>query len=160
MDWQSIASAFEADGSLRDIYVLETSMAEWQKVCQALRKLQPPPLFSIDGTEQPLPQDIADIFAGRSEHSPLLSVNVGELLINSHFFQDDEIEFDIDPKEVVSLRQVEDIAAFMQMLGDAADRTVILTTENTKEAVIARYSPKVGKVIWTALEANHKKSDN
>jgi hypothetical protein len=150
MDWQQIAPDFEWDGSLREIYVLETSIAEWQKVWEALRKLEPLPVFSIDSTAQPMPEQVAPLFAIRSQRSPLLSVHVGRNLLNCHFFQCDEIEFDFDPRDVTGPSEAELLAGFMRIVGEVTGKIVILTAENSKEAVIARCLPATGEVIWTA----------
>jgi hypothetical protein len=148
MDWQQIALGFEWDGSLRDIYVLETSIVEWQQVWEALHKLEPPPVFSIDSKTRPMPNNVATVFADRSQHGPLLSICLGRILLNCHFFQLNEIEFDFDPRDVIGLGDAELLADYMQMLGEVTRKVVILTAENVKEAVIARYLPASGGVIW------------
>jgi hypothetical protein len=72
------------------------------------------------------------------------------MVINCHFFQDDEIEFDLDPCEVTDATKAEALAVFMRALGDTTGRVVVLTGDNTKDQIIAQYSSEAGEVIWTA----------
>jgi hypothetical protein len=43
MTWTEIASDFEWDGMLRDVYVLNTTIDDWQRVLDALKDLTPRP---------------------------------------------------------------------------------------------------------------------
>jgi hypothetical protein len=38
----------------------------------------------------------------------------------------------------------------MSMLGEATDKIVVLTEENSPEAVILRYSPDAGAIDWVS----------
>jgi hypothetical protein len=148
MEWSQIADDFETDGSLRDIYVLGTTLADWDAVLARLRRLVPPPIFTIDDVVQEMPAQTALIFSIRDKHSPLLAIMLGMAQLNCNFFQEDEIEFDLDPQEITSASQAETVAGFMESLGEATQKPVILCYENTQHAVIARCSPETGKVVW------------
>jgi hypothetical protein len=67
MDWKQIAGDFEADGSLRDIYVLGTTLVDWQNVIAGLYKFDPPPIFKINDVPTEIPLDIQEIFNMRSK---------------------------------------------------------------------------------------------
>ena len=73
---------------------------------------------------------------------------VGDAQVNCHFFVEDEIEFDLDPREVTGPNQVEAIVGFMTLLGDVTGKAVTLTMENTPEAVIFRRLPGRQSVEW------------
>lgn len=150
MNWKVVAPDFEWDGSLRDIYVLETSEADWQTVWEALQAWDPPPVFAVDGVTEPMPDRVEVVLTTRRQRSPLLSVQVGHAGLNCHFFSPDEIEFDLDPRQVTRETDMEAIAAFMKLLGDLTRKNVILTAENSREAVIAHYGANTPEVVWTA----------
>src|SRR5581483_11032728 len=81
-----------------------------------------------------LPQRISDIFAEKDDpdhESLLLRLNVGGLWVNCHFFQDDEIEFDLDPREVTDEQRYEALMGFMVDLGRATGRRVVMTPESS-----------------------------
>jgi hypothetical protein len=148
MDWKQIAGDFEADGSLRDIYVLGTTLVDWQNVIAGLYKFDPPPIFKINDVPTEIPLDIQEIFNMRSLASTLLSFPLGKMHLNCNFFQDDEIEFDLDPAEVDGQQEIDRLETFMRYLAKTTNKMVILTPENTKETSILRCSPESGEVIW------------
>ena len=52
---------FEWNGSWRDIYVPETSEADWQTVWDVLRGWGPPAVFTIDGITEPMPARVETV---------------------------------------------------------------------------------------------------
>ena len=152
MDWQLVAPDFAWDGSWRDIYILDTTTADWQVVWDVLRHWEPPAVFVVEGTIEPMPERVDTAFAMRNERTPLLAFQVGQIGLNCHFFGTDEIEFDLDPREVKGPADAEALAAFMRRLSNATGKTVVLTAENSKEMVIARCLPATGEIVWTALQ--------
>ena len=140
--WAAIAPEFEWDGSLRDIYVVGTTAHDWQQVLDALRELEPAPSFSIDGAAASLPERADGMFAQRQRSSPLLALDVGGVRLNCHFFDEAEIEFDLDPREVTGAAQFAALEAFMTLLAAKTGKNVILTYENTKSAVILSVAPE------------------
>ncbi|WP_428031205.1 hypothetical protein [Ancylobacter sp.] len=135
-DWSDVASLFEPDGSLRDLYVLEAGPAGWQAALDGLRALEPPPVFEIDGEPAPLPARIEDVFAIWESASPCLRWNAGNVLVNLHFFRSDDIEFDIDPADVCEPEDWQALARFMLWLAEKAERPVVLTPENTPDDIL------------------------
>jgi hypothetical protein len=153
MEWTQIAADFEEwDGSLRDIYVLGTTEAEWDSMLARLRRFEPLPTFTVDGVPQEWPEQVAAVFGIRDKHQPMLTVMVGAATLNCHFFRGNDIEFDLDPREIAGPPQAEALASFMQLLGEATRKPVILCHENAQHAVIARYSPSDGEVFWVGTK--------
>lgn len=149
MDWDRIAAGFEPDDSLRDVYVHGTSLADWQHVLDALRGWTPAPTFTLDGEQAALPETVEEIFQFQKTQKPMLSLLLGGAILNCHFFCAEEIEFDLDPAEV-GPTQAEALTTFMRVLGEAANKPVVLTMENSPEAVVFRYRPDEQKVEWVA----------
>ena len=133
---------FGVDGSLRDIYVLDTTVADWQRLLDVLnagpRRLE---YGNGDGPAPP-PTDAAAVFgeAGRNTMH-LLSVDLGGVRANCHFFWTGEIEFDLDPREVRTPDDAAAVFAFMRALGRGLRKPVRLTPENAEELVLAEYLP-------------------
>lgn len=144
MTWAETASDFEWDGSWRDVYVLNTTIDDWQRVLDVLVKLTLAPVVSIDGEAIAFPLSAAAIFQRREKCSPVLQLAVGNVRFHCNFFQDDEIEFDLDPREVNSADDLESIKTFMRVLATRTGKTAILTHENTKSAVILAVPPPGG----------------
>ncbi|RUV31809.1 hypothetical protein [Mesorhizobium sp. M7A.F.Ca.MR.148.00.0.0] len=149
MNWEQIASDFAWDGSWRDIYVLNTTEADWQGVWDILLAWTPPAKFSVSGKVESMPLGVEA--ALESETGSLLSFYVGPIQLACHFFSAVEIEFDFDPRQVSGETEIEQLDRFMRLLGDATGKQVVLTQENDQEAILARYSLDLESVVWTAL---------
>jgi hypothetical protein len=127
---------FYVDGSLRDIYVLNVSMNDWQKLFDWILRLSPwEVIFYKDGEETLYKEtDVAKFFEEKeSDGVNLMSININGVLINCHFFSESEIEFDIDPKQVKSMSEANIVFEFMKSLSKLIGKESILTGENTPE---------------------------
>src|SRR6185295_1279103 len=91
--WPELQRAFHADGWLRDIYIGETDLSEWQKAYDYVLGLVAD--GSADATTHPerLPRDVAAVFALQDTVGARMSLGVGTVGINCHFFTDAMIEF-------------------------------------------------------------------
>ncbi|RTR26584.1 hypothetical protein EKG37_21180 [Robertmurraya yapensis] len=70
-----------------------------------------------------------------------MSININGVLINCHFFSVDEIEFNIDPKEVKSKYEANAVFEFMKNLSKILDKESILTGENSPEYPLVTVNP-------------------
>ena len=97
--------------------------------------------FYVDGEETSFPPSAEVIFERRQEAATLLQVTVGNMHLNCHFFCQDEIEFDLDPRELQSEEDLDALAGFMSILANETGKPAILTHENTQEVVILTVPP-------------------
>ena len=100
-----------------------------------------------DGESAQIPSNAADALADRSCAHNLI-IDVGGVGVCCHFFIEDEIELDIDPREVTSQAALDNVMNFMGSLGAYLARDVILTEENSPEYVWFRYSSGDGVVRY------------
>ena len=147
--WTKVESDFEWDGSLRDIYVRSATLDDWRAVYRVL-KASPDVEFRFDGEQAALPAEIDDVFAMRSRKSPMLSLKVGGVAVVFHFFTEEEIEGDIDPREVKSQAELDAVLAFLKKIGDSVRKPVLLTPENLPEAEILRYEPDSQEFMYAS----------
>jgi hypothetical protein len=87
------------------------------RVLEYLKARYSPLRFMIDREDAPLPGSVADIFAIHKRASPSLGFSVDGVVVVSHFFTADEIEFDIAPKDVRGPEQLAALRSFMTDLG-------------------------------------------
>lgn len=139
--WELVAQAFEPDGSLRDIYVEDTTLTDWERVIAQVRERYGPMRFTLDGEPAPLPAAVSDVFQLRTECAPRLSFSVGGIELATHFFDPTEIEFDLAPTQVDGPVRLEALVGFLRWLADLVEKPAILTDENEKGAVILRAAP-------------------
>ncbi len=137
--------AFHQDGSLRDIYVEDVTLEHWEKFLGFIRAGDFDLRYARDGGTARLPATAAQILGDRScTHN--LAIDLGGVEACCHFFAEDEIELDIDPRQVTSPITEEKVLKFMALLGAELGRDVILTEENLREDVWFRYSSSDGVV--------------
>jgi hypothetical protein len=149
MDWHQIKQDFERDGALRDIYVLETDLTDWQRVVEYLRQTHQPLEFQVNREPRPLPGQVRQIFNLRPEGGAAkLALRVGGVLLHCHFFSDEEIEFDFWPEDVKAQAELDALLAFMVDLHRVTQKAVLLTPENYKESPIFRVDVASSKVIY------------
>ncbi|RZJ03403.1 MAG: hypothetical protein EON89_11840 [Brevundimonas sp.] len=142
MKWIDAAPDFAWDGSWRDIYILNTSLDDWQRVVDSLRGNSPPPRLLFDGASVPIPSSIKSVFErGDDESRPVLHLKAGNISLKCHFFDIGEIEFDLDPREVLSEKGFGYLTTFMSQIANAAGKPAILTHENVRDAVIVNVQP-------------------
>jgi hypothetical protein len=120
--------AFEWDGSLLDIYIHDTTLNDWQNFIDLIREGAHEFSFSTGHNPSSLPDNVQEVFD--HEETSLLSISIVGMIINCHFFTIEEIELDIDPREVVSEENFRDLTSFISSLGQALAKQVMITPEN------------------------------
>jgi hypothetical protein len=143
---------FEWDGALRDIYVFQTTLQDWQTLSDFLRlnfELE----YSIDGKEQPFPKLVSEVFAVRAQANTLLNFQAGKILFSCHFFTPGEIEFDLDPRNIKTQSDLDVLLDFMRQAGNSVCKPVVLTVENTPEIPIISYESAEGEFKHRKISA-------
>lgn len=143
--WEDVRAAFAPDGTWRDLSVFDTDLADWQAFLDMIRHGGVPMRFSVDGEHVELPRAVADVFALREGHRPLLRIAPGGLDLACHFFTEDELELDLDPGSVDE-RRFDDLVELMVALGDVLGKDVVLTYESAPALEILRYARAAGRV--------------
>jgi hypothetical protein len=139
--WETVRDEFAFDGSWRDIYVFGTTIVDWQRALDAIRLAGYKLTYFVADQPTEMPTRAVAAFPLPDESIRLLSVLFAGVLANCHFFTDEEIEFDIDPREVKGQQELSALLGFMQCLAQGTDKEVVLTAENMPEIVIFRVSP-------------------
>ena len=141
LSWDGVKAEFAWEGSWRDICVLETSIDEWQATLDMLRARKFNLAFTINGAVAELPQDIGEAFEKARDAALCLSVFTRGVCLNCHFFDLSEIEFDLDPREILGQLEFDAVVEFMQEVAAATDKFVLMTPENTHDAPFVRVAP-------------------
>jgi len=139
-------TAFYADGSLRDIYVQNTGIQDWQVLLNFLPTSKYKFQFLVGGEQQPLPNQVEDIF--HQLQPVLLCIDQEHLALNSHFFAREEIDFDLNPSRINTDQQLTRLIDFIYDLGQLLQKEVILTPENMSEYPLFRFDPMTGREEW------------
>jgi hypothetical protein len=136
--WQLSRGDLMPDGALRDIYVHDVSVAEWNDMiavargtCSGLR---------VTSLDQQLPHELAkNHFFGDSRAT--ISFRVGSVSISGHCFDSSEIELSFAPQEITSSIDLGHLLEFAVTLAAFLQRPAFVTRENLPEAPVFRIDP-------------------
>jgi hypothetical protein len=95
-----------------------------------------------------MPSLATSAFPEPDEMDRRLSVDFAGVIANCHFFTQEEIEFDIDPREVKGQSELDALFGFMHLLADSVGKQCVLTPEDFRETVILRVVPGSSAVEW------------
>jgi hypothetical protein len=146
--WEDVRQGFEPDGSLLDAYVFDTTVADWQAFVDLVRSRGWWFAYSEDGQARRLPERVEVVLARRTEMAVLLQIRpVPEVLINAHFFTEEEIEVDFDPRELQGQEQLNVVCAFLRAVGRRLGKPMVLTPENGPAHPLIGYDPDADRVL-------------
>ncbi|GGF23455.1 hypothetical protein [Flavobacterium limi] len=134
-NWEEIKWIFEPDGTLRDIYVENVDIEDCKILIDYLNanhivKYGPSDDNQIINkiNKDYLIQLLTDV-TGKLELKTV-AIIIDDIIINTHFFTVDEIEFDIEPEEINSVEDYEKVLSFMNKISRVLNKQLILTGEN------------------------------
>ena len=143
--WSDVSDDWESEGGLRDVYVFETNVEDWQRALDLVRA-QWPFTYSEDGSPKTMPADVPTIFQAREQRAVRLQIHAAPAIhINCHFFLPEEIEFDLDPREVNSQADFDIVCEFIGLIGTTLQKAVSVCWEGDTEALM-RYEPRTDVV--------------
>lgn len=144
LDWSAQQRDFKRDGTLRDIYIHETTLADWSSVVRLLVAEHGAQL-ARGGLAMPAPADLGDVFT--SEIRWWLGFSIGRIEVDCHFFTPDEIELSFDPDSVTE-PGLPGLLGLLVDLGEITRKAVILTYENLIQTVFFSYQPADRQLVW------------
>lgn len=127
-------NVFYQDGSLRDIYILDTDINVWERFVNLLYISNLDFRLLIDGSMRNTPRiSVDELFQMKDDKSLLLVINLKGVNINCHFFCIEEIELDIEPKEINDFNKACAVLEFMKSISQELNKEVLLTPENMSD---------------------------
>ncbi|MEH7351465.1 hypothetical protein [Gottfriedia acidiceleris] len=137
-----INQVFFVDGSLRDIYVFNVDLDEWQKLYEFVHRSHWNITCNKDGQiSEYRNTNVNKLFKEKENHSIMMAININGILINCYFFSDTEIEFDLDPKEIKSESDVKSVFEFMKKISKLLGKESILTLESDPDNPLVKVRP-------------------
>ncbi len=157
---------FEPDGSLLDIYVQETKLDDWLNLIDFLNenyKIKYGPASDNEPQDKINKVYVTSFLLDTTGELECRTVSVfsDNLIFNCHFFLQDEIELDADPKEFKGQKDFETLIAFMTAISKTLNKEIILTAEGCPTIPLITLESSSGLLkISTQDEVNeeHKKS--
>ena len=143
MDWNKLRSGiYHVDGSWRDVYVLNATRDDWQRWIAHVNTTYKVSFiaenYEAGEATDKINAGFIDDRWDEEHYTACASVFLNEVQVNCHFFMDNEIENDIDPKQVKSLDDHLMIMSYMKAISTLLGKEVILTKENCEDAIWIR----------------------
>lgn len=133
-NWNDIAWIFKPDGTLRDIYVQDVTLADWEKLIDFLN-LNYDIRYGEEEKKQIDKEYVLRFLKDETGELEIKVLKIGFKGVNIHcyFFLPDQIEFDVDPLEIKTINDFESIETFMISISKTLKNQVTLTEENSPE---------------------------
>lgn len=137
-NWDEINWIFEPDGALRDIYVQDVEIEDWKILINYLNTNHIVKYGLVGENKEINKIDLEYLIYYLNDETgelevKIVSIIIDDIIINLHFFSIDEIEFDIDPKEIYSFDNYKKILDFMNKVSEILNKPLILTGENQRK---------------------------
>lgn len=142
---KELENFLKVDGSLRDIYVDNTTINDWDILIDTLKTSGYVLTYFMGENICELPDSLEKLFID-TEQFYLLRVQEENVIFNTYFDIIDRIEFDLDPRDFVAFEQNIIAYKFMRLIADTLNKKVKLTPENTSETSLFEIKPNDSRI--------------
>jgi hypothetical protein len=147
-NWKNIEWIFEKDGALRDIYVQNSTISDWKNVVDLLNSKYEL-TFGVDQENLEPKIDfefVKTMFADETGELETKSatIDLSGITTKCYFFLEDQIEFDINPTDIKSESELNEILDFMKSVSAKLEKQVTLCGENQPEFPLIKIDVKNG----------------
>jgi hypothetical protein len=142
MKWQEIQnSVYYKDGSLRDVYIHETTFGDWIKWINYVNenykikfynRLNEITLDKIDFNE------VVKYWKKENQEGISASINVNGINLMCYFNLESEIELDFTPKEIIDIEAHNALINFFKACSTILHKPVVVTAEMTETEVLLK----------------------
>ena len=159
-NWNNIKWIFEPDGALRDIYVQNVTISDWENVVDLLNSKYK---LSYGNSEENFTAQI-DLDYVRKKlvdetgelEIKFARIDLNGIIILCYFFLEEQIEFDISPSEIKSITELNTILNFMKSISQKLNKQITLSEENQLKFPLIKIDTKNGiEKILTEKEAEN-----
>lgn len=146
MNWFRLKeNVYYTDGTLRDICVKLTTREDWKIWVDYINENYRVIWYNSKTEKEENQIDfqiVEDYWNGNEDSLSTAKIFIDKIQINAHFFDDSEIENDIDPKEFIAIEDHEKLIKFMSEVSILLEKEIILTPENEHEIVLFKVNNK------------------
>ena len=147
LNWTDVRDDWLPNDGLRDIYVGSATLDDWQRVLDVVRARGWPATFSVNGGVTSMPTSVEPIFELVGKTILWQFLPHPDVTVHGHFFAVDEIELDVDPREVVGQEQFDAVCEVVRVIGRALGKPVEVTVESAHSDVLMRYDPSTDILV-------------
>jgi hypothetical protein len=151
--WDDVSSFFALDlmGSLPDVSVPNASVEEWQAVLDLVAEKGWKSQYSEGETVFPVPSAEAVLSRPRDCDYPELRVwPTSDILAIFRFLAPDEIDFDVDLRELQSQERLDVFCAFLREIGRRLNKPVVMHPEGDSGRPVLGFDVDADRVVLLA----------
>lgn len=155
LHWDEVENFFDADlmGALPDVFVRDTSAEDWQAVFDLVEARGWEWEFVAQGGTEPSLLTATDVLA-RPHDAELVELKVWPvpgMLAIFRPFSAEEIDFDIDLRELQGQDGVDTLCGFLGDIGRKLGKPVLMTSEGGSQAdPVLGFDPALDRVVLLA----------
>lgn len=142
IDWNFLKeNIYFRDGSWRDIYVQNVQVDDWQKWVEYVNKTYRVEWYNglTEKTETQIDFEvIRQYWEGQHDRLSSGSVFIDRIKLNVHFFDDEEIENDLDPADFKSIEDHHSLMNYLIEISLLLEKTVIVTPEDFSKCILVK----------------------
>jgi len=151
MNWKQLKNKiYNWDGGWLDIYVHDISIEDWNKWTQYVNQNFKIDWFNGKTEENESKIDFSVIqehWAGNHDLCSTAKVYIeNNIQVNAHFFDDTEIENDIDPREFKSINDHNKLIEYLKGISKSIEREVNVTPENCPEIILMKIKGEIVEI--------------
>jgi hypothetical protein len=134
MDWKSLKEKiYYLDGSLRDIYVKDTTRNDWEKWIDLVNNNYSVEFYNgqTEKRENRIDKNIVfDYWERKTDILGNATIKLDTIIIKCYFFIEQQIENDIAPAEINSIDDHNKLLSYLKDVSKVLDKKVFLTPES------------------------------
>jgi hypothetical protein len=138
-EWYKIKEeVYYWDGSWRDIYVLETSQEDWRNWIDLVNHNYSVQFYNGQTQQTETAIDKKTVFDYQQHKTDLTSsavIKAKRITVNCRFFSVQQIENDIDPREIKTIEEHQELIDYLKAMSERLSKPVVLTAENQPDMV-------------------------
>jgi len=149
MHWQELKDKiYFEDGSLRDIYVLNTTKTDWKKWVALVNEKYIVEFYDAktDSTSDKIDLKIVEKYWESNDRETIQAkIKLNSIIVMCHFFDDSEIENDIDPSDFKSQVDHANFVGYLDDIAAVLRKEVYVTVENTQSSILIKRIPSFAR---------------
>ncbi|MFF3013744.1 hypothetical protein [Streptomyces sp. NPDC057939] len=151
--WDDVSPLFDPDlmGSLPDVRVPDASVEDWQAVLDLVVEKGWRYQYSEGGRVLPVPR--AEAVLSRSEHAECPDLRVwptADVLAIFRFRSDDEVDFDVDLRELQGQDRLDVFCGFLREIGRRLGKPVLMDPEGDSGHPVLGFDVQADGVVLLA----------
>ncbi|MEU1890435.1 hypothetical protein [Streptomyces pristinaespiralis] len=151
--WDEVKCFFDPDlmGSLPDVRVPGASVEDWQAILDLVAERGWECQYSEGETEVPLPR--AEVVLSRAADAECPSLRVrptAEVLAIFRFHADDEVDFDVDLRELQGQERLDVFCDFLRAIGRRLGKPVLMDPEADYGHPVLGFDVEADRVVLLA----------